>query len=59
MDLERYRGCLVGLAMGDALGAPYEGGVLERAVWRLLGRTRAGELRWTDDTQMSLDLEIR
>ncbi len=27
---EQYIGCLLGLAMGDALGAPYEGGLLER-----------------------------
>lgn len=49
-------GCLLGLALGDALGAPYEGGPLERALWALIGKTRSGHLRWTDDTQMSLDL---
>jgi ADP-ribosylglycohydrolase len=38
------------------LGAPFEGGVLERMLWRLIGKTRSGQLRWTDDTQMSLDL---
>jgi ADP-ribosylglycohydrolase len=54
--LKRYQGCLLGLALGDALGAPYEGGVLERALWRLLGKTRQGHMRWTDDTQMSLDV---
>jgi poly(ADP-ribose) glycohydrolase ARH3 len=53
---DHVAGCLLGLASGDALGAPYEGGWLERALWRLIGRTRAGELRWTDDTRMSLDL---
>jgi len=37
------------------LGAPYEGGPLERLVWRLIGRTMTGEIRWTDDTQMALD----
>lgn len=42
--------------MGDALGAPFEGGPLERGLWRVIGRTRDGRLRWTDDTQMSLDL---
>lgn len=47
---------MLGLALGDALGAPYEGGPLERALWKLIGRTRNGEMRWTDDTQMSLDL---
>lgn len=55
-DADQYAGCLLGLALGDALGAPHEGGPLERALWRLLGTTRAGEARYTDDTQMSLDL---
>lgn len=52
----RFQGCLLGLALGDALNAPFEGGVLERLLWRLIGRTRSGEMRWTDDTQMSLDV---
>lgn len=46
----------MGLALGDALGAPYEGGPLERLLWRTIGRTRQGKMRWTDDTQMALDL---
>lgn len=53
---DRYEGTLLGLALGDALGAPHEGGPLERLVWRAFGRTRSGQRRWTDDTQMSLDL---
>lgn len=53
---EKFTGCLLGLALGDALGAPYEGGIIERTLWRLIGTTRTGEKRWTDDTQMSLDL---
>lgn len=53
---DQFTGCILGLALGDALGAPYEGGVLERLVWRLIGRTRDGRRRWTDDTQMALDL---
>ncbi|MCB9543291.1 MAG: ADP-ribosylglycohydrolase family protein [Myxococcales bacterium] len=52
---DRHRGCLLGLALGDALGAPYEGGPVERLVWRLIGRV-GGRWRYTDDTQMSLDL---
>jgi poly(ADP-ribose) glycohydrolase ARH3 len=58
MDLtaDRFTGCLLGLATGDALGAPHEGGPLERFVWWLIGRTSNGCLRWTDDTQMALDL---
>jgi poly(ADP-ribose) glycohydrolase ARH3 len=47
---------MLGLATGDALGAPYEGGPLERLVWWFIGRTSDGCLRWTDDTQMALDL---
>jgi ADP-ribosylglycohydrolase len=47
---------MLGLALGDALGAPHEGGTIERLAWRVMGKTRSGQLRWTDDTQMSLDL---
>ncbi len=56
MNRERFEGCLLGLALGDALGAPFEGGPIERFVWRVIGKTRSGETRWTDDTQMSLDV---
>ncbi|HYG64860.1 MAG TPA: ADP-ribosylglycohydrolase family protein, partial [Thermoanaerobaculia bacterium] len=52
----QFTGCLLGLATGDALGAPHEGGGLEKALWRFIGRTRDGALRWTDDTRMALDL---
>lgn len=52
----RFEGALLGLALGDAFGAPYEGGPLERLLWRRIGRTRAGSRRWTDDTQMALGL---
>ncbi len=54
--LKHFQGSLLGLALGDALGAPYEGGVLERLLWRAVGTTGEGHMRWTDDTQMSLDL---
>ena len=53
---DQYKGCLLGLSMGDALGAPFEGGPLERVLWRLIGKTSTGRSRWTDDTQMTLDL---
>jgi poly(ADP-ribose) glycohydrolase ARH3 len=53
---DRFVGCVLGLATGDALGAPYEGGPVERLLWRLIGRTSDGCLRWTDDTQMAIDL---
>lgn len=51
-----FEGCLLGLALGDALGAPREGGPLERLLWALIGKTAQGQMRWTDDTQMSLDV---
>ncbi len=53
---DRFAGCLLGLALGDAMGAPREGGVAERLAWRVLGRTPDGRMRWTDDTQMTLAL---
>jgi len=46
---------VLGLALGDAFGAPYEGGILERALWSMLG-TSNGKRRWTDDTQMTIDV---
>jgi poly(ADP-ribose) glycohydrolase ARH3 len=52
----KYIGCIVGLILGDALCAPYEGGVLERGLWRFIGKTKNGKLRFTDDTQMSMDV---
>lgn len=52
----KFNGCLLGLALGDAFGAPREGGPLERLLWLLIGKTRDGCRRWTEDTQMSLDL---
>lgn len=48
-------GSILGLALGDAFGAPYEGGFLERALWKLLGTTN-GKQRWTDDTQMTINV---
>ncbi len=50
---DRYEGCLLGLALGDALGARHEGGFAARSMWWLLGLGRPGVLRWTDDTQMA------
>lgn len=54
--LDQFQGCLLGLALGDAMGAPHEGGPLERLLWKLIGRDAKGKMRWTDDTQMSLDV---
>jgi len=56
---EQFLGCLIGQAVGDALGAPYEGlpadmidamGPAERIVEHPSGRT----LFYTDDTQMAI-----
>lgn len=55
-SLDNYSGCFLGLLLGDAYGARYEGGLLERLLWRMLGKTKDGKLRFTDDTQMSLDV---
>jgi ADP-ribosylglycohydrolase len=52
---DRVLGAVLGLALGDAFGAPYEGGILERALWSMLG-TSNGKHRWTDDTQMTIDV---
>lgn len=52
--VERFRGCLVGIAVGDALGAPMEGrrlvtdGYLDRL------DTDPGRMRYTDDTAMTI-----
>ena len=53
---DRAVGSLLGLALGDALGAPFEGAASVTpdalAAW-----VDADEpLRWTDDTQMALTL---
>ena len=56
VSIDKYKGCFIGLATGDALGAPYEGGPIERLLWKLIGKTAEGKLKYTDDTQMSIDL---
>ncbi len=56
VNTDRFEGCLLGLALGDALGARYEGGLAERILWSLIGSTKQGHMRWTDDTQMSVDI---
>jgi poly(ADP-ribose) glycohydrolase ARH3 len=56
MDEDKYSGCFLGLAIGDAYGAPFEGGPVERLLWKMIGRTKDGKIRYTDDTQMSVNL---
>jgi poly(ADP-ribose) glycohydrolase ARH3 len=53
---ERFTGGMLGLALGDALGAPYEGGLVERLTWQAIGLSRPGTLRYTDDTEMAVGL---
>lgn len=53
---DKFKGAFLGLAIGDAFGAPFEGGLPERFIWKLIGKTQQGEARWTDDTQMAVDL---
>ncbi len=55
MSANKIQGSVLALAMGDALGAAYEGGALEKAAWKAIG-TSKGKHRWTDDTQMSIDI---
>ena len=53
---ERFVGAFLGLALGDALGAPHEGGPVEKLAWRLICLPHGNLLRWTDDTQMTMGL---
>ena len=56
----RFIGCLLGLAVGDALGANFEGQSAESirsrfpTVHHLIQNPPAGELWYTDDTQMAI-----
>lgn len=52
----RFRGALLGVAVGDALGAPFEGArLVGRADLERLER-EPGPLRYTDDTHMTLGM---
>lgn len=53
--IDRYRGALVGTAVGDALGAPVEGRRSTRSYVAALDR-ETGNLRFTDDTAMTIGL---
>lgn len=52
----KYSGCFLGLAIADAYGARFEGGLIERLLWQAIGKTQDGKMRYTDDTQMSIDV---
>jgi len=57
---DRFLGCLLGQAVGDALGAPFEGLPADFVFWYagsvgdLLRRPPDGPRRYTDDTQMMI-----
>ncbi len=51
---DRFAGCLLGLALADALGAKHEGGVIGGLLWSVLSLRRPGVLQWTDDTLMAI-----
>jgi poly(ADP-ribose) glycohydrolase ARH3 len=57
--LDRFRGCLLGLAVGDALGAPFEG-LSAEAICRDFGSVQkildldTDPITYTDDTQMAI-----
>lgn len=53
---DQYRGVLYGLALGDGIGAKYEGGPLERLLWWFLSQSKLGKLRYSDDTLMAINL---
>jgi len=58
--LDRFRGCLLGLAVGDAVGAPFEGLSSETIyrdfgpISRLITHLELDEIQYTDDTQMTI-----
>lgn len=59
--VERYLGCLVGLAVGDSLGAPFEGVPADHVFWTSgpigaqLETVGGGQpLAYTDDTEMMI-----
>jgi poly(ADP-ribose) glycohydrolase ARH3 len=56
VTVEKFQGCLMGLGLGDALCAAREGGLPEMFLWKIIGKTKNGLHRYTDDTQMTIDL---
>jgi poly(ADP-ribose) glycohydrolase ARH3 len=57
---DRFLGCLLGLAVGDALGAPYEGLPADNIYWAygpadvIVTHPVGDTMHYTDDTQMTL-----
>jgi poly(ADP-ribose) glycohydrolase ARH3 len=61
-SLEQFTGCLLGLAVGDAVGAPYEGLSADNLFWGygpaadLVAQAGQEPLFYTDDTEMMIGL---
>jgi poly(ADP-ribose) glycohydrolase ARH3 len=59
-SLEQFKGCLLGLAVGDSLGAPFEGLNADNIYWgfgppaELVKNADGDTLIWTDDTEMMI-----
>lgn len=53
---DQVKGCILGAICADSLLAGYEGGIMERLLWKIIGRTPDGKYRYTDDTVMILNL---
>lgn len=53
---DRFRGALVGTAVGDALGAPFEGAAAVEDAELSSVADGTDPLRWTDDTAMAIGL---
>lgn len=51
---DRVAGCIFGLALGDALGAPFEGGLAGRVYMAGYRAIRRERLTYTDDTEMMI-----
>jgi poly(ADP-ribose) glycohydrolase ARH3 len=60
IPIDRFLGCLLGQAVGDAVGAPYEGMPADHVFWSfgpatdLVQNPDGDLLRYTDDTQMMI-----
>ncbi len=60
VPLDRFLGCMLGQAVGDALGAPFEGLPTDFVYWvrgpvhELIGQPPDAVLAYTDDTQMMI-----
>jgi poly(ADP-ribose) glycohydrolase ARH3 len=52
----RFRGCLLGLAVGDAIGAPFEGSWFSSIDQVRVSAGGSSLLRYTDDTHMAIGI---